>query len=203
MRRHDLTKKDLLTYLPSYLHPYIREHHSRVCLSMTFSFLMYMGSGALLHILPFRHFMSVMRRHDLMTIFDDNFWWQFLMTIFYYNFWWQFLMTFLMTFFDDIFWWQFLMTIFDNFWQFLTILDNFWTILTILTIETIGKTVLETWHLRHWLQFWQLRTWIQTIILTWQLIVTLDSIRNSCDVSVGGRHNVPATLVQPQWGQPL
>ena len=47
---------------------------------------------------------------------------------------------------------------------------------------TIGKTVLETWHLRHWLQFWQLRTWIQTIILTWQLIVTLDSIRNSCDV---------------------
>ena len=43
---------------------------------------------------------------------------------------------------------------------------------------TIGKTVLETWHLRHWLQFWQLRTWIQTIILTWQLIVTLDSIRN-------------------------
>ena len=47
---------------------------------------------------------------------------------------------------------------------------------------TIGKTVLETWHLRHWLQFWQLKTWIQTIILTWQLIVTLDSIRNSCDV---------------------
>ena len=47
---------------------------------------------------------------------------------------------------------------------------------------TIGKTVLETWHLRHWLQFWQLRTWIQTIILTWQLIVTLDSIHNSCDV---------------------
>ena len=47
---------------------------------------------------------------------------------------------------------------------------------------TIGKTVLETWHLRHWLQFWQLRTWIQTIILTWQLIVTLDSICNSCDV---------------------
>ena len=47
---------------------------------------------------------------------------------------------------------------------------------------TIGKTVLETWHLRHWLQFWQLRTWIQTIILTWQLIATLGSIRNSCDV---------------------
>ena len=33
-----------------------------------------------------------------------------------------------------------------------------------------------------WRQFWHLRTWIQTIIVTWQLIVTLDSIRNSCDV---------------------
>ena len=50
---------------------------------------------------------------------------------------------------------------------------------------TIGKTVLETWHLRHWLHFWQLRTWIQTIILIWQCIVTLDSIRNSCDVFQG------------------
>ena len=42
----------LPTCLPTstYLHPYIREHHSRACLSMTFSFLMYMGSGALLHI---------------------------------------------------------------------------------------------------------------------------------------------------------
>ena len=29
----------------------------------------------------------------LMTIFDDNFWWQFLMTFFDDNFWWQFLMT--------------------------------------------------------------------------------------------------------------
>ena len=62
---------------------------------------------------------------------------------------------------------------------------------------TIGKTVLETWHLRHWLQFWQLRTWIQTIILTWQLIVTLDSIRSSCDDFIGqvamGYHWRPLT----------
>ena len=138
MRRHDLTKKDLPTYLPTclptYLHPYIREHHSRAYLSMTFSFLMYMGSGALLHILPLRHFIRVMRRHDLMTIFDDTFWWQFLMTIFDDNFLWQFFMTFFMTnldnIFDDNFWWQFLMTISDdNFWQFLltnlTIFDKF------------------------------------------------------------------------------
>ena len=48
------------------------------------------------------------------------------------NFFWQFLMT--------IFWWQYLMT----YRQFLT----------------IGKTVLETWHLRHWLQLWQLWTCI-------------------------------------------
>ena len=49
MRRHDLTKKDLPvpTCLPTYLHPFIREHHSRACLSMTFSFLMYciLGRG--------------------------------------------------------------------------------------------------------------------------------------------------------------
>ena len=38
------------------------------------------------------------------------------------------------------------------------------------------------WHLRHWLQYWQLRTWNHDIFVTWQLIVTLDSIRNSCDV---------------------
>ena len=74
-------------------------------------------------------------------------------------------------------WWQFFMTIFyDNFWwQYLMTLRQF---------LTIGKTVLETWHLRHWLQFWQLRTWIQSTILTWQLIVTLDSIRNSCVVCI-------------------
>ena len=64
-------------------------------------------------------------------------------------------------------WWQFCFIFYPHFWP---------------SFLTIWKTVLETWHLRHWLQFWQLRTWIQTIIFTWQLIVTLDSIRNSCDV---------------------
>ena len=74
----------------------------------------------------------------------------------------------------------------------MTNFDHFWYFLIILTTETI-KTIFDNfdnwkdspgdlWHLRHWLQFWQLRTWIQTIIVTWQLIVTLDSIRNSCDV---------------------
>ena len=71
---------------------------------------------------------------------------------------------------------------FWQFWQFLTILENFGQFWQLRQFLTIGKTVLETWHLRHWLQFWQLRTWIQTIILTWQLIATLDSILNSCDV---------------------
>ena len=69
-----------------------------------------------------------------MTIFDDNFWWQFFITIFDDNFLCQFLMTifddnfdanflcqFLMTIFDDHFLWQFFMTIFDDnfWWQFL------------------------------------------------------------------------------------
>ena len=61
-------------------------------------------------------------------------------------------------------------------------LSTFCTLIILRQILTIEKTVLETWHLRHWLQFWRLRTWIQSIIVTWQLIVTLDSIRNSCDV---------------------
>ena len=75
-----------------------------------------------------------------MTIFDDNFWWQFLMAIFDDNFWWQFLMPILMTIlttiFDDKFWWQFLD---DNF---------FWDLFS----------TCDLWYLRHWLQYWQLRT---------------------------------------------
>ena len=116
MRRHDLTKKDLPTYLPTSLHPYIREHHSRAYLSMTFSFLMYMGSGALLHILPLRHFIRVMRRHDLN--FWPQFWPQFLTSIFDINFWPQFLTSI----FGLNFWPQFLTSIVDlNFWpQFFT-----------------------------------------------------------------------------------
>ena len=42
-----------------------------------------------------------------MTIFDDNFWWQFIMTIFDDNFWWQLLMK-ILTILDK----------FDNFWHF-------------------------------------------------------------------------------------
>ena len=38
------------------------------------------------------------------------------------------------------------------------------------------------WHLRRWLQYWQLRTWINDNLCTWQLIVTLDTIHNSCNV---------------------
>ena len=86
----------------------------------------------------------------LMTSFGDNFWWQFLMTIFDDNFWWQFLMTILMTFFDDNFWWQVLMTLFD-----------IW--------DTDYNT--DNWE-----------PGFMTIFVTWQLIVTLDSIRNSCNV---------------------
>ena len=95
-----------------------------------------------------------------MTNFDEKFWWQFLMTIF-----------------DDNFWWQFSMTIFDdNFWNFLTnekFFDNF------------EKTVLETcdiWDTDYSSVY--LETVFMTIFVTWRLIVTLDSIRNSYDVFV-------------------
>ena len=95
----------------------------------------------------------------------------------------HFLPSFLTLIFDPHFWPSFLTLTFDpHFWSsFLTLIfDPHFSP----SFLTIWKTVLETWHLRHWLQFWQLRTWIQTIILTWQLIVTLDSIRNSCDVLI-------------------
>ena len=48
--------------------------------------------------------------------------------------------------------------------------------------EHLQRDPRDLWDLRHWLQFGQLRTWFMTIFVTWQLRVTLDSIRNSCDV---------------------
>ena len=85
----------LPTCLPTstYLHPYIREHHSRACLSMTFSFLMYMGSGALLHIwyildlCPFTFDQTDFCPSFLTLIFDPHFWPSFLTLIFYPQFW--------------------------------------------------------------------------------------------------------------------
>ena len=65
----------------------------------------------------------------------------------------------------------------------LSTLSTFCILIILRQILTIWKTVWETWHLRHRLQFWRLRAWIQSIIVNWQLIVTLDSIHNSCDVS--------------------
>ena len=69
---------------------------------------------------------------------------------------------------------------FDNFWQL-------WTISTTNTIAfnfwTIEKTILETcdiWDTDYNSDNWELE--FMTIFVTWQLIVTLDSIRNSCDV---------------------
>ena len=124
MRRHDLTKKDLPTYLPTSLENTIQElvcqwHFHFSCIWAAVLFYTF----------------DIYRSYSLdQTNFCPSF-----LTLIFYPY---FLPSFL----------------------------------------TIWKTVLETWHLRHWLQFWQLRTWIQTIILTWQLIVTLDSIRNSCDV---------------------
>ena len=75
---------------------------------------------------------------------------------------------------------------FDNFRQFY-IFFKLWTTLTIQTIAftvlTIEKTILETCDI--WDTDYNTDNWepgFMTIIVTWQLIVTLDSIRNSCDV---------------------
>ena len=43
----------------------------------------------------------------------------------------------------------------------------------------------DLWQLRHWLQFWQLRTWIHDNLCYLTIKrVTLDSIRNSCNIFV-------------------
>ena len=83
---------------------------------------------------------------------------------------------FLMTDFDDNFRWQFwtMLAIFDNFdkfWQLRQFFDNF------------EKTVLETCDI--WDTDYSSNNWepeFLTIFGTWQSIVTLDSIRNSCEV---------------------
>ena len=144
---------------------------------------------------PLRHLIRVMRRHDLtniLTIFFDNFdnfdnfdsFWQFstmlpILTILdnFDNFW-QFLivLTFLTneeTWPDQHFY------KFDNFWHFWTFFDIFWHFSTILTIFTISDNFDNFW------QFLIVLTFLNKfmrIFVAWQLIVTLDSIRNSCDV---------------------
>ena len=127
----------------------------------------------------------------ILTIFNnlDNFWqcWQFstILTIFeiVYKIWqfWPFLQVFtiltILTFVYN----------FDNWRQFRQLLLPFWQFLTIQTIAfailTIEKTILETcdiWDTDYNSDNWELE--FMTIFVTWQLIVTLDSIRNSCDV---------------------
>ena len=75
-----------------------------------------------------------------------------------------------------------MLTIFDNFGHFQQSWQ-FWQFLTIFTILTIEKTNLETcdiWDTDYNSDNWEHE--FMTIFVTWQLILTLDSIRNSCDV---------------------
>ena len=140
------------------------------------------------------HFQQSWPFLTIMTIFDNlnNFWqfWQILtiLTIFtiftilffynFYKFWqfWSFLQFFTIS------------TILISFlqcWQFLTIDDNFHNSDNCFChFDNWKDNPGDLWNLRHWLQLWQLTTWIMTTFVTWQLIVTLDSIRNSCDVFV-------------------
>ena len=68
-----------------------------------------------------------------------------------------------------------LLTIIDNFWQFWQLRQS----RQFLTILTIEKTVLETCDI--WDTEYNSDNW-EPELMTWQLIVTLDSIHNSCDV---------------------
>ena len=95
----------------------------------------------------------------------------------------------------------------------MTTVDN----LTIQTIAfaslTIEKTILETcdiWDTNYNSDNWEPE--FMTIFVTWQLIVTLDSIRNSCDVLIylidHDRKNWPGdsglwdAWIYAQWNHP-
>ena len=84
------------------------------------------------------------------------------MTIFDDNFWCQFWWQF---------WWLFLMTSFD---------DNFW--MTIFFGTYFQLVTCDIWDTDYNTDNWE--PGFITIFVTWQLIVTLDSIRNSCDVFI-------------------
>ena len=89
--------------------------------------------------------------------------------------------------------WQFTILQFWHFSQFC----QYWPILT-MDKDQYKENPWDLRHLRHWLQFWQLRTWIMTIFVTWQSIVTLDSIRNSCDVLCEVFPNIyPSPSIRP------
>ena len=95
-----------------------------------------------------------------------------------------------MTMSDEKFLWQFFMTILDdNFWQYLTILAIFYNLITYDNWDNwdnwdnFEKTVLQTcdiWDTGYSSDNWEPE--YMTIFGTGHLIVTLDSIRNSCDV---------------------
>ena len=90
-----------------------------------------------------------------------------------------------MTMFDDNFWWQFFMKIFDdNFWQYLTILaifDNFDNLGQLRQLRQLRQfwkdSPADLWHLRHWLQFWQLGAWIHDNL--WYLTLNCDTGQHS------------------------
>ena len=104
-----------------------------------------------------------------------------------------------------------ILTIFDNFyifWHFfailtnLTIFDNLaqiiWDNFEKFWFLTIEETFLETcdiWDTEYNFDNWEPE--FMTIIVPWQLIVTLDSIRNSCDVL----HKVAQSRLY--WGEKI
>ena len=83
--------------------------------------------------------------------------------------------------------WQFLtiLTIVDNFYSCWYNYDNYWNFLKIFTTKS-QQHEQRQWQRQSWDNSDNWETEFMTIFVAWQLRVTLDSIRNSCDVF----HNV-------------
>ena len=117
---------------------------------------------------PLRHLIRVMRRHDLTAKFE-------LFETFFFLLFWNFFGTFLELF------WNIFGTFLELFWNlFGTSLELLWNFFG---TNTMTKTILETcgicdtdYNSDNW------ESEFMTIFATCQSRVTLDSIRNSCDV---------------------
>ena len=79
--------------------------------------------------------------------------------------------------------WQYLtmLIIVDNFYSCWYNYDNYWNFLKIFTTKS-QQHEQRQWQRQSWDNSDNWETEFMTIFVIWQLIVTLDSIRNSCDV---------------------
>ena len=147
MRRHDLTKKDLPSYQPTYLPTTLQNTLQELVCQWHFHF------SCIWAVVLFYTFDKYRRNcpwsnRFLSIIFDPHFWPSLLTLTFDPHFW----PSFLTLIFGPHFWPSFLTHIFyPYFWPSFFILISHPHFSP--SFLTIGKTVLETWHLRHWLHY--------------------------------------------------